>query len=323
MTVAVDPELFRSAMRRFPSGVTVVTARDADRPHGFTASSFCSVSLEPALGARLLLHGSELRTPRSTGAATSPSASCATTSRTWRNASAAKESTSSRAAASSRPADSCTRLTTRCRALECSTYARHPAGDHVVIIGEVQDVTINDGDPIVYFDRRFGLGRRPRPVSTDRSAARFATLAELRAAPAGLDLGHGPWRALTQADVDRFAEATGDHQWIHLDVPRARRESLYGGPVAHGALIYGISCQRGARPTHGRGSRAGRQRRRRPAALSQPGAGRRRGAGGCHASHGRDRSAQASAPLCGPPCSYATPPRRPAWADHILVIRRG
>lgn len=70
--------------------------------------------------------------------------------------------------------------------------------------------------------------------------ARFATLADLRAAPAGLDLGHSPWRTLTQADVDRFAEVTGDRQWIHVDVPRARLDSPYGGPVVHGALVYAV-----------------------------------------------------------------------------------
>lgn len=42
------------------------------------------------------------------------------------------------------------------------------------------------------------------------------------------------WRRVTQEDVNLFARATGDHQWIHLDVERARRESPYGGTIAHG-----------------------------------------------------------------------------------------
>ncbi|HEY4297482.1 MAG TPA: MaoC family dehydratase [Paraburkholderia sp.] len=42
------------------------------------------------------------------------------------------------------------------------------------------------------------------------------------------------WLTVDQARVDRFAEATGDHQWIHVDPERARRESPFGGPIAHG-----------------------------------------------------------------------------------------
>ena len=58
----------------------------------------------------------------------------------------------------------------------------------------------------------------------------FASLDELRAAPPGMDLGVSDWIEVTQDQVDRFAEATGDHQWIHVDVERARRESPFPGP---------------------------------------------------------------------------------------------
>ena len=43
-----------------------------------------------------------------------------------------------------------------------------------------------------------------------------------------------PWREITQDAVTRFAEVTGDEQWIHVDVDRARRDSPYGGTIAHG-----------------------------------------------------------------------------------------
>jgi acyl dehydratase len=45
-----------------------------------------------------------------------------------------------------------------------------------------------------------------------------------------------PWRAVTQDAIAQFAEVTGDRQWIHLDGERARRESPYGGTIAHGFL---------------------------------------------------------------------------------------
>ena len=47
------------------------------------------------------------------------------------------------------------------------------------------------------------------------------------------DIGASDWRPVTQTDVDRFADATGDHQWIHTDVARARETPL-GGTIAHG-----------------------------------------------------------------------------------------
>jgi acyl dehydratase len=48
------------------------------------------------------------------------------------------------------------------------------------------------------------------------------------------------WVEIDQASVDRFAEATGDHQWIHVDPERARRESPFGGPIAHGFLTLSL-----------------------------------------------------------------------------------
>jgi acyl dehydratase len=46
----------------------------------------------------------------------------------------------------------------------------------------------------------------------------------------------GDWITVDQDRVNRFADATGDHQWIHVDVERAQRESPYGAPIAHGFL---------------------------------------------------------------------------------------
>jgi acyl dehydratase len=49
----------------------------------------------------------------------------------------------------------------------------------------------------------------------------------------GEELGVSDWLEVTQADIDKFAEATGDHQWIHVDVERAK-ETPFGGTIAHG-----------------------------------------------------------------------------------------
>jgi acyl dehydratase len=50
----------------------------------------------------------------------------------------------------------------------------------------------------------------------------------------GRELGVSDWITVDQERIDRFAACTGDDQWLHVDVERARRESPYGGPVAHG-----------------------------------------------------------------------------------------
>ena len=52
----------------------------------------------------------------------------------------------------------------------------------------------------------------------------------------GRELGSSAWVTVDQDRIDRFAACTGDRQWIHVDVERARRESPFGGPVAHGYL---------------------------------------------------------------------------------------
>ena len=64
-------------------------------------------------------------------------------------------------------------------------------------------------------------------------------IAELEAA-VGTHLGHSDWHTVTQEQVDLFAEATGDHQWIHVDVARATAESPFGGPIAHGYLTLSL-----------------------------------------------------------------------------------
>ncbi|MEO6026158.1 MAG: MaoC family dehydratase [Candidatus Binatia bacterium] len=50
----------------------------------------------------------------------------------------------------------------------------------------------------------------------------------------GQELGVSDWHTVPQAEVDLFAKATHDHQWIHVDPERCKRESPFGGPIAHG-----------------------------------------------------------------------------------------
>jgi hypothetical protein len=69
---------------------------------------------------------------------------------------------------------------------------------------------------------------------------RFDDLEQLRAK---ISDESGPWSVpiqITQDKIQKFADVTGDHQWIHLDIERCKRESPFGGPVAHGFLTVSL-----------------------------------------------------------------------------------
>jgi acyl dehydratase len=70
----------------------------------------------------------------------------------------------------------------------------------------------------------------------------------------GEDVGTSGWVLVDQAMIDKFADATGDHQWIHVDVERAKREMPGGTTIAHGfltlSLIAGLAHQ--THEIHGR-----------------------------------------------------------------------
>src|SRR5262245_38590643 len=59
----------------------------------------------------------------------------------------------------------------------------------------------------------------------------------------GCELGVSDWLTVGQERIDQFAACTGDYQWIHVDVERARRESPFGAPIAHGYLTLALLPQ--------------------------------------------------------------------------------
>jgi len=58
----------------------------------------------------------------------------------------------------------------------------------------------------------------------------------------GREVGVSDWIAVDQQRIDEFADCTGDRQWIHVDVERARRESPYGTTIAHGYLTLSLAA---------------------------------------------------------------------------------
>lgn len=69
---------------------------------------------------------------------------------------------------------------------------------------------------------------------------RTFTSAEDLTSAVGEALGTSDWLEITQDRVDGFADATGDHQWIHVDPERAAKDSPFGGPIAHGYLTLSL-----------------------------------------------------------------------------------
>ena len=58
----------------------------------------------------------------------------------------------------------------------------------------------------------------------------------------GQEIGVSDWLTMDQQRINQFADYTGDHQWIHVDVERARRESPFGSTIAHGFLTLSLAA---------------------------------------------------------------------------------
>jgi acyl dehydratase len=65
------------------------------------------------------------------------------------------------------------------------------------------------------------------------------SVSELRGL-AGQEVALSDWVVIAQDRIDAFADATGDHQWIHVDAERARQETPFGGTIAHGFLTLSL-----------------------------------------------------------------------------------
>lgn len=70
-------------------------------------------------------------------------------------------------------------------------------------------------------------------------ATRFSGIEDAKSR-IGQEIGISDWLLIDQERVNGFAHVTGDQQWIHVDVERARRESPFGGPIAHGYLTLSL-----------------------------------------------------------------------------------
>lgn len=146
----IDADLFRAVLGRFASGVTVVTARDSSgTPHGMTVSAFSSLSLEPPLV--LVCIGNEATMAPVLRTATSFAVNILSEGQeaVSRHFASPGLNRFSEDMSDSRSCDP--KLEGVLGWLQCRIITRHPAGDHVILIGEVQNAKASEGRPLLYY----------------------------------------------------------------------------------------------------------------------------------------------------------------------------
>lgn len=153
--MSIAPELFRAVLGRFSTGVTVVTTRDASsRDHGMTVSAFSSLSLDPPLVLVCIDNNATMAPVMrvvDTFAVNILSADQEVLSRRFADP---MDDRFSDLSAKRGPLGNAL-LEGTLASLECRIVARHPAGDHVIVIGQVEHGEVHHGDhniePLVYF----------------------------------------------------------------------------------------------------------------------------------------------------------------------------
>lgn len=151
----VDESEFRHALSRFASGVTVATTVGSDgKPHGLTVSAFCSVSLSPPL----VLICIERAAPSHDAFADSAAfvVNILHESQVDISQQFATPAVDKFDAISSRPGiDGIPVFDDSLATLECRLRYRHEGGDHSIFVGEVENVNVTDGVPLIYYKGRY------------------------------------------------------------------------------------------------------------------------------------------------------------------------
>ncbi len=168
VAMAADPEVFRQVMRRFPTGVTVLTMREGDVVHGMTANSFTAVSLDPVLilvcvDRTARAHGIIERTGRFTVNVLASGQE--TTSRKFALRTIADGERWSGVEAESGPLG-VPRIHGCALYLDCTVTAAHPGGDHTIFVAEVVDAQPGTGsDPLIFYGGAYGALSTSSPPS--------------------------------------------------------------------------------------------------------------------------------------------------------------
>lgn len=149
--VPLDSATFRSVLGRFATGVTVVTARDADGvDHGMTASAFCSLSLEPPLVLVCVERSADMHPVLETAELFAVNVLSATQEPVSRRF-AEKIGNRFDGIGYTRGTTGVVILDEVHAYLECAKKASCAGGDHTIFIGEVMHAVANDGRPLLYY----------------------------------------------------------------------------------------------------------------------------------------------------------------------------
>ncbi len=149
----MEDRTFRNAMGRFATGVTVITVNEGGETHGMTANAFMSVSLDPKLvlisidnRATML---DKLKTAESFGI------SLLTEEQRYLSMHFAKQKTYE-GEIEFDVIDEVPVLRNSLAALVCKSYQQIPAGDHTLILGQVEEILFDDGEPLTFFKGQYG-----------------------------------------------------------------------------------------------------------------------------------------------------------------------
>ena len=152
--MSVTPEVFRSTLRLFASGITIVATHADGAPHGMTCTSFASVSLEPPLVLVCLERDSHTLAAVSASGVFAVSVLSEEQEIVARTFSEPGEKPFDDFPIRSAP-NGCPILDGALAWLACSVERNLEAGDHNVVVGLVDDCAFDSGDPLLYFDRAY------------------------------------------------------------------------------------------------------------------------------------------------------------------------
>lgn len=151
MRTTVAPDAFRDALRRWPSGVTIVTARAGERIHGMTVSAFSSVSLDPPLVLVCADKSSDTHLVIAEGSVFAVNIlAVGQEALSNRFASKREEHRRFEGVAWRMGATGAPLLPDVVAAIDCRVVAAHDAGDHVIYVGAVEGAETLDCEPLVY-----------------------------------------------------------------------------------------------------------------------------------------------------------------------------
>lgn len=149
--MSVTPDEFRSVLGRFPSGVTVVTTKNGDgSDEGMTVSAFCSVSLDPPLVLICIEKSASAYEALTTASGFVVNILAASQEQVARRFSIV-DIDRFEGVGYSRSPNGIAVLDDVLGVIECTNFAMHDAGDHTIIVGEVEAARAQSGTPLLYY----------------------------------------------------------------------------------------------------------------------------------------------------------------------------